>query len=80
VPISGEHVGDSRIVVGMTLPGGEILEKQLNIAVRLNEPPVATTNFVELAPAEPCRSPPICWTASFPAPRRCRSHPAARAG
>ena len=34
----------------MTLPGGEVLEKQLNIAVRLNEPPVATTSFVELAP------------------------------
>ena len=50
VPISGEAVGDDVLNIALTLPGGEVLAKQLNVAVRLNEPPVATTDFVALAP------------------------------
>jgi uncharacterized protein YfaS (alpha-2-macroglobulin family) len=50
VPVSGERVGNDVITVTMTLPDGEVLEKTLPIAVRMNEPPVANTTFVELAP------------------------------
>ena len=50
VPISGARVGDDVISASLTLPDGTILDKSLNIGVRLNEPPVATTDFVTLAP------------------------------
>jgi uncharacterized protein YfaS (alpha-2-macroglobulin family) len=50
VPLAANCVGDAVLTVGLTIPGGEVLEKQLNVAVRVNEPPVATTTFVELAP------------------------------
>jgi uncharacterized protein YfaS (alpha-2-macroglobulin family) len=50
VPISGAAVGDAVITVATTLPDGEVLEKRLNLGVRVNEPPVANTTFVELAP------------------------------
>jgi alpha-2-macroglobulin len=50
VPVSGERVGDDTITVALTLPDGETLEKTLAMAVRLNEPPVATTDFITLAP------------------------------
>jgi len=50
VPLAGERVGDDVITVAVTLPDGQVLEKAVGIAVRLNEPPVATTSFVELAP------------------------------
>ncbi len=50
VPISGANVGDDVLTVALTLPDGTALEKHLNLGVRLNEPPVATTDFVELAP------------------------------
>ncbi len=50
VPITGDRVGDDVIIVTMTLPDGEMLQKQLNVAVRLNEPPIANATFVELAP------------------------------
>jgi hypothetical protein len=50
VPLAASVVGDAVLTVALTVPGGEVLEKQLNLAVRVNEPPVATTTFVELAP------------------------------
>ena len=50
IPIAGEAVGDDVLTVALTLPDGTALEKALNLAVRLNEPPVATTDFVELQP------------------------------
>jgi uncharacterized protein YfaS (alpha-2-macroglobulin family) len=50
VPVSGGAVGDDVVTVALALPDSEVLEKQLNVAVRLNEPPVTTTDFVELAP------------------------------
>ena len=50
VPIIGDRVGDDLLTVSVTLPNGEVLQKELNVAVRLNEPPVASTSFVELAP------------------------------
>jgi alpha-2-macroglobulin len=50
IPISGAKVGDDVLTVALTLPDGTALEKALNLAVRLNEPPVATTDFVELQP------------------------------
>jgi uncharacterized protein YfaS (alpha-2-macroglobulin family) len=50
VPLSGTRIGDDVIAITMTLPDGEVLEKTLPIGVRLNEPPVANTTFVELAP------------------------------
>lgn len=50
IPISGETIGDDVLNVALTLPDGTELEKALNLAVRLNEPPVVTTDFVELQP------------------------------
>ena len=50
MPISGVRVGDDMVAVVLTLPDGTRLEKALPIGVRLNEPPVATTDFVSLAP------------------------------
>ncbi len=50
VPIAAKHVGDAVLTVATTLPDGTELDKALNISVRLNEPPVATTDFVELQP------------------------------
>ena len=51
VPISGERVGDDMVAVALTLPDGDALEKALNrSACGSNEPPVATTDFVALAP------------------------------
>ncbi len=50
VPISGDKVGDDVLTVALTLPDGTELAKALSLPVRLNEPPVATTDFVELAP------------------------------
>ncbi len=48
--IAAKKVGDAVITVATTLPDGTTLEKALNLPVRLNEPPVATTDFVELQP------------------------------
>src|SRR6185369_2460678 len=50
VPIAGARVGDDMITASLTLPDGTVLDKSLNIGVRLNEPPVVTTDFVDLAP------------------------------
>jgi uncharacterized protein YfaS (alpha-2-macroglobulin family) len=50
IPISGAKVGDDLLTVALTLPDGTSLQKDLTLAVRLNEPPVATTDFVELQP------------------------------
>lgn len=50
VPIQGARIGDDMIGIALDLPDGTRLEKTLNVAVRLNEPPVATTDFVTLAP------------------------------
>ena len=50
MPISAARVGDDVVTVALTLPDGTRLEKALNIGVRLNEPPVATTDFIALAP------------------------------
>ena len=50
VPVSGERVGDDVVTVSMTLPDGEVLTKDLNLSVRVNEPPVANASFIELAP------------------------------
>ncbi|MBA3519412.1 MAG: alpha-2-macroglobulin, partial [Rhizobiales bacterium] len=51
VPLAATRVGDDVVAITTTLPNGEVLEKQLNLAVRLNEPPVSSTSFVELQPA-----------------------------
>jgi uncharacterized protein YfaS (alpha-2-macroglobulin family) len=50
VPITGSHVGDDVVAISLTLPDGQVLEKAVNVAVRLNEPPVALSSFVEVAP------------------------------
>ncbi|HEX9835414.1 MAG TPA: alpha-2-macroglobulin family protein, partial [Alphaproteobacteria bacterium] len=50
VPIAGARVGDDSVGVALRLPDGTVLRKTLNLAVRLNEPPVATTDFITLAP------------------------------
>ncbi len=50
VEIEGKQVGDVVLTVATTLPDGTVLEKALNLGVRLNEPPVATTDFITLAP------------------------------
>ncbi len=50
VPITGDRVGDDVISVSLTLPDGTVLDKELNLGVRLNEPPVVTTDFISLAP------------------------------
>ena len=50
IPISGDKVGDDMLTVALTLPDGTTLTKGLSLPVRLNEPPVATTDFVELKP------------------------------
>jgi uncharacterized protein YfaS (alpha-2-macroglobulin family) len=50
VPITGETVGADVLEVALTLPDGTTLEKSVGIDVRLNEPPVATTDFITLQP------------------------------
>ncbi|MGH6926614.1 MAG: MG2 domain-containing protein [Propylenella sp.] len=50
VPISGETVGADILNVALTLPDGTVLEKAIGIDVRLNEPPVATTEFITVRP------------------------------
>jgi hypothetical protein len=50
IPISGEAVGTDLLEVALTLPDGSVLEKTIGIDVRLNEPPVATTDFITLPP------------------------------
>ena len=50
VPISGETVGADVFDLALTLPDGTVLEKSIGIDVRLNEPPVATTDFITLLP------------------------------
>jgi uncharacterized protein YfaS (alpha-2-macroglobulin family) len=49
VPISGARVGNDVIAPARRFPTERSSDKSLNI-VRLNEPPVATTDFVTLAP------------------------------
>jgi len=50
IPILAQRVGDDMIGIALDLPDGTRIEKTLAIGVRLNEPPVATTDFVSLAP------------------------------
>ena len=50
VPIMASRVGDDVLGIALELPDGTRLEKMLNIAVRLNEPPISTTDFISLAP------------------------------
>jgi uncharacterized protein YfaS (alpha-2-macroglobulin family) len=50
VPISGARVGEDVVAVSLQLPDGTLLQKALNLSVRLNEPPVATTDFITLRP------------------------------
>ena len=50
VPMSGIQVGDDTLSIALTLPDGTVLDKTLALAVRLNEPPVATTDFIALEP------------------------------
>jgi uncharacterized protein YfaS (alpha-2-macroglobulin family) len=50
IPISGEAIGKDVLHVDATLPDGTVLAKSINIDVRLNEPPMATTDFITLQP------------------------------
>jgi uncharacterized protein YfaS (alpha-2-macroglobulin family) len=50
VPISGEAIGEDVLHVDVTLPNGTVLAKVVGIDARLNEPPVATTDFITLQP------------------------------
>ncbi len=50
VPIRGNTIGADTLNLALTLPDGTMLQKAVGIDVRLNEPPVATTDFITLRP------------------------------
>ena len=49
VPITAQQTGVYPLSIGLTLPSGEILEKDLQLAVQINDPPVARTSRFTLA-------------------------------
>ena len=52
LPVSAQTVGDHRIEVELTTPDGTVLTKPLDLGVRANDPPIATTRRFALGAGE----------------------------
>ena len=52
IPITASQAGDAALTVALTLPDGRVLGKRLVLGVRANDPEVARTRRLTLAPGE----------------------------